>query len=336
MIVEDQSATIAFLADPASHGGVAVERIDTHGATVFLAGTRAYKVKRAVRYPYMDFSTLELRRVNCEREVALNRRTAPDLYLGVEAVVRAADGRLSLGGPGEAIEWTVVMKRFDQDGLCDRLARAGRLTPELMGALAEAIAAFHGAAERLAGAAEHLVGAGGGGAAGGGAAGLGAVIAENLAELSQRPELFPAAEVAAFERASGAALGRLAPLLDQRLEAGFVRRCHGDLHLRNIVLYQGKPVPVDALEFDENLATIDTLYDLAFLIMDLTLRGLRGEANLLLNRYIYEYNSAQNIYGLIAMPLFLACRAGIRAMVHAQRAAQLDGEAASESKYQGG
>ena len=106
-------------------------------------------MKRAVRYPYMDFSTLTLRKVNCEREIARNRRTAPELYLGVEAVMRGAGGKLALGGPGEPVEWLVVMKRFDEGGLCDRLARAGRLTLGLMAAFADEIAAFHDGAERL-------------------------------------------------------------------------------------------------------------------------------------------------------------------------------------------
>ena len=165
-VVADQGEAAAFLATPASHGPRVdrVERIDTHGAMVFLAGERAYKMKRAVRYPYMDFSSLALRRAACEREVTLNRRTAPGLYLGVEAIVRGAGGRLSLGGAGEVVEWLVVMARFAQDGLCDRLARAGQLSPELMPALAEEIVAFHGAAERLSGSE----------AAGGGAAGLSA------------------------------------------------------------------------------------------------------------------------------------------------------------------
>jgi aminoglycoside phosphotransferase family enzyme len=122
-LVADQGEVGTFLSEPATYGpGIArVERIDTHGASVFLAGDRAYKMKRAVRYPYMEFSTLALRKANCEREIALNRRTAPEFYLGVEAVVRGADGRLALGGPGEPVEWLVVMKRFDQNGLCDRL-----------------------------------------------------------------------------------------------------------------------------------------------------------------------------------------------------------------------
>ncbi len=303
-LAADQSEVIAFLAEPATYGpGIArVERVATHGALVFLAGTRAYKMKRAVRYPYMDFSTLALRKANCEREIVRNRRTAPELYLGVEAVVRGVGGKLALGGPGEAVEWLVVMKRFDQDGLCDRLARAGRLTPGLMAALADEIAAFHDGAERLD------VGP----ATGGGAAGLGAVIEDNVNELGERPELFPSGEVAAFARASRAALKRHAALLDGRLAAGFVRRCHGDLHLRNICVIDGRPRIFDAIEFNDAIACIDVLYDLAFLIMDLEHRGLRGHANLLLNRYL-QHEAA--VSGLAALPLFLSVRAAVRAKV---------------------
>ena len=303
-LVADQGEVIAFLTEPASYGPdiERVERIATHGAMVFLAGTRAYKMKRAVRYPYMDFSTLALRKTTCEREIALNRRTAPELYLDVEAVVRGADGKLALGGPGEPVEWLVVMKRFDQDGLCDRLARAGRLTPGLMAALADEIATFHDGAERLDAAA----------APGGGAAGLGAVIEENLSELGERPDLFPPGDVAAFARASRAALNRLAPLLDGRLAAGFVRRCHGDLHLRNICVIDGRPRIFDAIEFNDAIACIDVLYDLAFLIMDLEHRGLRGHANLVLNRYLQHEAEAA---GLAALPLFLSVRAAVRAKV---------------------
>ena len=152
------------------------------------------------------------------------------------------------------------------------------------------------------------------------------MIAENLAELSQRPELFPAAEVAAFERASGAALGRLAPLLDQRLEAGFVRRCHGDLHLRNICVIDGRPTIFDAIEFNDAIACIDILYDLAFLLMDLEHRGLRPYANLVLNRALRD---EAELAGLAALPLFLSTRAAVRAKVSVSMAArQADAAAA--------
>ncbi|MBI3452991.1 MAG: hypothetical protein HY057_09265, partial [Rhodospirillales bacterium] len=148
MIVEDQSATVAFLSRPEAYGLRAgeVERIETHGAIVFLAAARAYKLKRAVRFPYMDFSTLDRRRTACADEVRINRRTAPTLYEGTTPIVRGAKG-LALGGEGEIVDWLVVMHRFDQAGLFDRLAAGGRLTREMILDLADAIARFHAAAE---------------------------------------------------------------------------------------------------------------------------------------------------------------------------------------------
>ncbi|HEX9790943.1 MAG TPA: AAA family ATPase [Kiloniellales bacterium] len=304
MIEAGQSAVAAFLADPATYGlaGVRVERIDTHGAMVFLAGERAYKIKRAVRFPYMDFSTLELRRRACQREIELNRRTAPELYIGAVPITRAAGGGLALDGTGEAVEWVVVMHRFAQEALGDRLAQAGRLTAELAGALADEVAVFHDRAEPLQGAA----------AAGGGAAGLWAVIDENMDELRGRPDIFAAAEVAAMADSARAAWDQLKDLLDARLAAGLVRRCHGDLHLRNVCVLDGRPRLFDCIEFNDAIACIDVLYDLAFLLMDLDHRDLRPLANLVLNRYLQR---REEIAGLAALPLFLSTRATVRAKV---------------------
>ncbi len=301
-IVADQSEVAAWLGDPQTFGPdvEAVERIDTHGAMVFLAGARAYKIKRAVRYPYMDFSTLALRRAACEREVALNRRTAPELYLGTEAIVRSTDGALAFGGAGETLEWAVVMRRFDQAGLCDRLAEAGQLTAEIMVDLADEIAALHDVAEAVFGA----------DAAGGAAAGARAVIAENACEMAERPDLFP--EAAALESESYRKLDQVARLLDARLDAGLVRRCHGDLHLRNICVIDGRPRLFDCIDFNDAISCIDTIYDLAFLLMDLERRGLRGFANLVLNRY---QQRRDDLEGLAALPLFLSMRAAVRAKV---------------------
>src|SRR3954462_15257412 len=153
----DQAEIAAFLADPATHGGFGVERIDTHGSMVFMAGDRVYKLKRAVRFPYMDYGTLAKRASACEAEVRLNRRTAPSLYLGVAPVLRDAKGGLALGpmcenaDHGGAVDWVVVMARVGQDALFDRMAERGALTPDLMRQLADAIASFHAAAERFTG-----------------------------------------------------------------------------------------------------------------------------------------------------------------------------------------
>ena len=139
MTTEDQSEIVNFLASPSTHDGLTVERIDTHTAIVFLVGTRAYKLKRAVRFDYLDFSTLERRRAFCDAEVRLNRRTAPALYRGVLPVSRQDNGMLALGGSGTVVEWLVEMHRFDQELLLDRMAAAGELELELMFRLATAI-----------------------------------------------------------------------------------------------------------------------------------------------------------------------------------------------------
>ena len=167
MITETQDEVVAFLASPSTHGGSPVERIETHASIIFLAGERAWKLKRAVLYDYLNFSTLERRKAMCEAEVRINRRSAPVLYHGVVAVTREADGSLALGGSGVPVEWLVEMARFDQEGLFDRLAARGALDLGLMPPLASAIARFQDAAERRS---DH-----------GGAAGMGWVVDGNAA-----------------------------------------------------------------------------------------------------------------------------------------------------------
>ena len=298
-----QEEAIAFLGDPRAHEGQAVERIDTHAALVFLAGNRALKLKRAVRYPYLDYSTVEKRHAACLAELAINRRTAPALYREVVALRRGSDGGLFLdagagNGMGEAVDWLVSMTRFPDDALFDRMAERHRLTPDLMRRLAERIAAFHGeAAPRPDG---------------GGAEAMRAVADSNLEDLRAAPDLFPEAPVARLAERTAAALDRLAPLLEERRRSGFVRHGHGDLHLRNIVLLDGEPTLFDAIEFDEALAVADVFYDLAFLLMDLDYRGLRPLGTVVLNRYLEETG---DYGGLAALPLFLSVRAAVRAKV---------------------
>ncbi|MDJ0610075.1 MAG: AAA family ATPase [Kiloniellales bacterium] len=326
----DQETVAAFLSDPASYEFAvgSVERIDTHASLVFLAGDRAYKLKRALRYPYLDYSTLERRRQCCIREVSLNRRTAPELYLGVSAVTRNPEGGLALGGDGPALEWLVVMRRFPQDRLFDDLGRTGQLTPTLMTAVADRIVTFHDAAEQfLPGSADRsdldeAARRFGGRADHGGRAGLSRVVDETLAGLAEQPALFPSPALKDLAEAAWAELTRVGVLLDERREAGFVRRCHGDLHLKNICLIDGAPRLFDGIEFNDDLSVIDTLYDLAFLLMDLEHRGRRTLGNIVLNRYL---RSGNQVSGLTALPLFLAARALVRAMVNAS-AAELEEE----------
>ena len=139
----EQEAVFALLADPATHGGAKVKRIDTHAATVFLAGARAFKVKRAVRFPFLDYSSLDKRKAACEAEIEVNRPFAPDIYRRVVAITREPDGRLALGGGGAPVEWAVEMRRFAEDATLDRLADSGKIDAALADALGRAVAAAH-------------------------------------------------------------------------------------------------------------------------------------------------------------------------------------------------
>ena len=309
---------IEFLGDPQSHHPVpnSVERLETHGAIVFLAGGLAYKIKKAVRFDYMDFSTLELRRRICLRELELNRPHAPDIYLDVVAITQDLDGRLAIGGTGEPIEWCVRMRRFAQSDLLSTIADNDELDPDLCRQLAAAVVTYHRSspvaagmeyANRVNGIADdicrqlhpHM-------------AQLGAVDGERLGDrLRQEVE-------------------RVGPILRRRGQGGFVRRVHGDLHLGNIVLWEGKPVLFDAIEFNEDIATIDTLHDLAFLLMDLDRRGQRAAANRIMNHYLWLSRAPSDIEALAALPLFLSLRAGVRAMVSLQRAMQKPAASRSE------
>ena len=303
-----QQAAIDFLSAPATHGGTPVKRIDTHAATVFLAGDRALKIKRAVRFPFLDYSTLDRRRAACTAEIDVNRPYAPAIYRRVVAITRDKDGALAIGGTGEPVEWAVEMRRFDETQTLDHLAEAGHIDSALADALARAVARAHAAApvSKAAGFADELA----------------EVIAQNDDELRAAPELFPPQAVSALTHATRAALERVRDLLIARERAGLVRRCHGDLHLGNIVLLDGAPVLFDAIEFDPKIATGDVLYDLAFLLMDLIERGLRPAANIVLNRYLAETRRVDDLDALAALPLFLSLRAAIRAKVTAERRAQ--------------
>jgi uncharacterized protein len=303
---EQQQEVFELLGDPATHGGAAVRRIDTHAASVFLAGARAYKVKRAVRFPFLDYSTLAKRKAACEAELAVNRPFAPDIYLRIVAVTRQ-NGVLALDGPGEPVEWAVEMRRFDENATLDRLAERGEIDAALADALARAVAAAHADAPPVD--AKPWVEA------------LGRFIEQNEAAFREMPDLFPAANAEALASASTSALDRVRPLLQARGTQGLVRRGHGDLHLGNIALIEGRPVPFDAIEFDPLIAAGDVLYDLAFLLMDLTERGLTQAANVVFNRYLAEARRDSDLEALAALPLFMSLRAAIRAKVTAARLA---------------
>ena len=310
MIVDDQSEVIDFLSTAEAHGSAGtVRRIETHGAMVFLSGKSAIKLKRAVRFDYMDYSTVPRRRAACEAEIRINRRTAPSIYVRARAVVRRPDGQVAWDGPGEVLDWVVCMVRFDDSKVFDELAAHRELTGELLDGLADAVARFHEGAEAAPGF--------------GGREGIAEVVEENASELSRYPDLFGPAEIADLVAAARAVLSSQAERLERRRRAGWVRRCHGDLHLRNVCLVEGKPTLFDAVEFSESFACIDVFYDLAFLLMDLWHRSLKAEANRALNRYLWW---CDDLDGLGALPLFLSCRAAIRAHVAAAARAGASGD----------
>jgi aminoglycoside phosphotransferase family enzyme/predicted kinase len=300
---------LAFLSRPGWANGAAVTRIDTHAAAVFLAGDRALKVKRAVRFPFLDFSTHARRKAACEAEIEANRPFAPQLYRGVVAITREADGRLAVAGNGVPVEFAVAMTRFDETRTLDRLAEAGPLDAELSNALGHAVAAAHARTPAVDGICwiEQLS----------------RYILGNDEAFRALPDLFDTAEVARLTAACAAHLARIQPLLQRRAQNGLIRRGHGDLHLGNIALIAGTPVPFDALEFDPLIAAGDLLYDLAFLLMDLVDRNQPAAANRVFNRYLSETRRDSDLDALAALPLFIALRAAIRAKVTAARLEQV-------------
>ena len=319
-----QDEVLAFLGRPQTYDPLpaTVERVDTHASSVFLAGSFAYKVKRAVKYPFLDFSTLDKRRAACLNELRINTRTAPQLYLEVVPITAGDDGALSLGGKGEVVEWVLRMRRFDQSKLYDRMASEGRLGLEAMKPLAEIIAAFHDSADRVLTADQSV-------------RPLELVLLDNEGAFAANPEVIPPQAAGELARASREVLAALAPLLRGRARGGYVRHCHGDLHLRNIVEIDGAPVLFDAIEFDDSLATVDVLYDLAFLLMDLGKRGLGVHANAVLNAYLDHDGSTGNLVGLAALKLFLSMRATIRAKVELLRAGTIAGIEAVAARDEG-
>ncbi|MGA7994924.1 MAG: AAA family ATPase [Bradyrhizobium sp.] len=285
------------MTDPATHPHV--QRIDTHAASVFLEGDRALKIKRAVRFPFLDYSTLAKRKAACDEEIRINRQFAPQVYHRVVPITQRSDGSLEIDGKGEAVEYAVEMSRFDERQTIDHLAAAGPLDTGLAEAIAEAIAASHTVAPP-AQAAPWINS-------------IPAIIADN-ARAFREAACFSPGDIEDLRQASLSAFARIRPLLEQRGSRGFLRRCHGDLHLANIVLIDGKPVLFDAIEFDPVMASTDVLYDLAFPLMDFIRYGRQAEANILLNRYL-AVTESENLDALGVLPLFISLRAAIRAEV---------------------
>jgi aminoglycoside phosphotransferase family enzyme/predicted kinase len=270
---------------------------ETHISAVFIGAGTVWKLKKAVRMPFLDFTTVAARHHFLRRELALNQPHAPGIYRDVAAVVRRPDGSLALtAGDGAAIDWVLRMAPVPAQDFLDVIAARGGLTPTLQDALGDCVARYHAPLPPVTdwdSAAALLR------------------ITRGNAQSALAARL-PEAEIRRWQQGMEAAITARAAWLARRADGGFVRRCHGDLHLGNLCLWQGVPVAFDALEFDESMATIDVGYDLAFLLMDLDHRVGRATANRVMNRTIARTGDADLTAGL---PVFLSQRAMVRAHV---------------------
>ncbi len=300
----EQADAIAFLESGDAFGGERPRRIDTHAASIFLVADRAWKLKRAVKFDYLDFSTADKRRAALEIELRLNRRNAPDLYRAVHPITRDSTGRHSIDGQGEPVDWLLEMRRFPDDALLEQAAGRGLLDQKLLMRLADRVNAFHNDASAVfaPSAAERFRD----------------VIEGNVVSMRAFPAILEIERVDQLAHRLREMVTDLAPLMEQRNRNGRVRHGHGDLHLSNIAIIDGEPTLFDCIEFSSELATVDVLYDLAFLLMDLWQRDLRTEANIVFNRYL-DLSPADET-GLALMPLFLAARAMVRTHVLAAQA----------------
>lgn len=282
--------------------------VETHVSWVLLTGDYAYKIKKPLNLGFLDFSTLEKRRFYCEEEVRLNRRLAGDYYLGVIPVTGVPE-HPRWGGAGKAMEYAVKMRQFPQDAQLDRILDRGRLEPRHMDAFAHLIADFHARAS---------VASTSGGY--GTPAHIYHPVAENFTQLEK-----PCAAVGLslqlekLRHWSGESFSRLEPAFEQRKEQGFVRECHGDMHLRNMAWVDDQPLVFDCIEFNPDLRWIDVVSETAFLVMDL----LQRQEPELAWRFLNVYLEVGGDYaGMELLPFYLTYRAMVRAKVAAIRASQ--------------
>lgn len=311
---------ISALRDPVAlgcAGGGLVDVVHTHASTVLLCGDRAWKIKKPVQLGFLDFTTLERRRADCEREIELNRRLAPEIYLGLSAVVRRGPGLQMVDAPPmgeEAVEWAVRMRRMPADGMLDRLVPRGGVTAQHVHDFARRLAEFHARAGAIPSDSGH-----------GSVEGLAARVSANLACLAQASGALDGPFIDALGQAAGTLMERIAPVLEARRARGRVRDGHGDLHARNLCMIDGRITAYDCLEFDDSLRCADVAADVGFLAMDLARLGHRELAH----EFVDEYSQASGDRGIMEpVRLFSFHYAIVRAMVESIRLRQDDTSAA--------
>lgn len=295
---------ILFILSPCDH----VDLIETHISFVLLAGEYAYKIKKSVNLGFLDFTTLSARRYYCEEELRLNRRYAPQLYLAVIPITGGAENPV-LGGTGSPIEYAVQMRAFPQGDLASRALARGALRPHDIDVLAARIADFHDRIHRV----DTSTGLGM-------PSGIRQAAIDNIDEIERLLTTAAAKhELERLRRWTIREWAALAEVFAQRRLAGFVRECHGDLHLDNIAFVAGEITPFDGIEFSEPLRWIDVLSEIGFLLMDLQYRGRTDLAWRFLNAYL-EHTG--DYAGLVVLRFYLVYRAMVRAKIACVRAAQ--------------
>ena len=294
-----------------------VELVETHISWVLLAGDFAYKIKKPVKLAFLDFSTLALRQQACQDELRLNRRLAPDIYLDVVSLNASPQGP-QWGGSGDVLDYAVCMRRFDQTRRLDQVCVRGELRPAHLSDLAQRLVAFHEAATRAApcthfGEPDQVM----------------APMRDNFSDLAHMLTAPPDANVltrlAQLHTWTQTQFTRLAPLMQARKLGGWVRECHGDLHLANLVLINGDVRLFDCLEFNEDLRWIDVVSDIAFTYIDLLEHSQPGLANWLVNEVLSHSGDYQ---GALLLRFYAVYRCLVRAKVAAIRAQQLHADAA--------
>ncbi len=294
---------IAALQNPAlfPHPVEQFQVIETHISWVLLTGPYAYKIKKPVNFGFLDFTSLSAREHFCQQELKLNQRLTDNLYLEVLPVTGSAEAP-QLGADGEVIEYVLKMRQFSQDGLLSTLQAKGELTTAHIDEMARQIAEFHGRAPQVLkendlGSPEKVM----------------EPVIQNFEQilpfLSEKADLIQLQALQAWAKDS---FERLKPLLSQRKAEGFVRECHGDIHLGNITLIDGKVVIFDCIEFNEPFRMTDVYADIGFLAMDLEDRGLKSLARRLISQYL-EHTG--DYAGLELLNFYKAYRALVRAKV---------------------
>ncbi len=317
--ISDQARLIASLRAPAVFGDdcACVTVLETHISYVLLTGTHAYKIKKNVDLGFLDFTTLAKRRYYCEQELRLNRRLAPALYLDVVAITGTIDAPI-VGGDGQALEYAVKMREFSQEALASRLLSRDGLGAADIDMLAAQVAAFHASIEVAApdsafGRPDDILG----------------IALQNFAQI--RPLSAVAADHAELD---ALALwtkrehdSRHTELCGRQRD-GFIRECHGDLHLGNIARIEGKLTIFDCIEFNDAMRWIDVMSEIAFTVMDLQDRGRVDLGQRFLNAYL---EITGDYAGLSVLRFYLAYRAMVRAKVARLRAVQLGSGDASQA-----